>query len=604
MQLKLVYLLILKCYGVFQMEGGGMKELLVDIRPDRIDDIIACIALYRPGPMGSKLHIRYARRKNNIEPIAYDHPLEKTILEGTYGVLTYQEQVGLMLQKLAGLDIGDAVLAIKAISKKRSREELNKYRDDFRDGAGKNGIPADLSDYIFDQIEEFAGYGFNKAHSAAYGLVAYQTAFLKANYPIEFYTAYLSSEMHDADKISQIINEMAGKKIELLPPDVNSSLGPFTIEGNGIRFALCAIKNVGSTSVETLVKARETGGPFKSVFDFAVRVDTHSVNRQVFENLILSGAMDSIEGSRSEKLASIDRAMEFGRGKQEDVRRGQAGLFVDSELAAMVEPELARDEVEIPKKQLLKREKDLIGIYLSENPLKDINEKLGKIAKTRIGNIDDTYEGKKTTVGGMLTSLSRRISKRLQNYAIIQLEDLTGRIEGLVFPKTYEECREHLIEDSIIIIDGRIQVEERDVVGPEGEMVTQRQLRLIVGSVKPFDSAAKIDTGERREASEEPLPGTIEMKEERKAPREEISVRPRRGEVLVEVDLDEAGNDGLDDIFGFFSEVSGPMRVRLLLQRGSAKASVDLGKDIMVDIDPKRKGALETMNGVREVLIG
>jgi DNA polymerase-3 subunit alpha len=294
--------------GVFQLEGGGMKELLIDIHPDRIDDIIACIALYRPGPMGSGLHTKYAKRKNLQEPIEYLHPLQEPALAPTYGVLTYQEQVGQLLQGIAGFDMSEAMIVMKAISKKRSRAEIQKYEDDFIAGAIANKVPENVAHVMFNHIEEFSGYGFNKAHSAAYGIVAYQTAYLKANYPLEFYCAFLSSEMHDSDKICQIIGEVQSKKIEVIPPDINASGVYFTLEGNNVRFALGAIKNVGVTAVDFIVAAREEGGTFKSLFDFTTRVDSSGVNKGVVESLILAGAMDSLPGTRSEKYATVDLA--------------------------------------------------------------------------------------------------------------------------------------------------------------------------------------------------------------------------------------------------------------------------------------------------------
>ncbi len=276
-----------------------------------------------------------------------------------------------------------------------------------------------------------------------------------ANDPIEFHAAYLSSEMQNSEKINLIIGSMVGKGGEILPPDVNKSGPYFTLEGDKTRFALGAIKNVGISAVEHLVKAREEGGPFKSLFDFAARAESGASNRQVIESLILSGGMDSLPGKRSEKLASVDRAMEYGKSKQDDSRRGQVALFNGSSSEVDVEPALNRDEVDIPKRQLLKREKEMIGIYLSENPLKEFTDQLRMISKRAIRDIDDKCEGKQMVIGGMLASISRRISRKLQNYAIIEIEDLTGRIEGIVFPNTYEECHEYLLEDTIVVATDR-----------------------------------------------------------------------------------------------------------------------------------------------------
>jgi len=587
--------------GVFQMEGPGMKELLMDIRPDRIDDIIACIALYRPGPMGSGLHTKYARRKNNIEAIEYDHPLQEPVLSPTYGVLTYQEQVGQLLQNIAGFDMGNAMLVIKAISKKRSRGEIQKYIDDFLKGAISNGVPEDVARHMFAQIEEFAGYGFNKAHSAAYGIVAYQTAYLKANFPLEFYCAYLSSEMNDSNKICQIIGEMHVKKIEILPPDVNASGVYFTIEGKKIRFALGAIKNVGVVSVEVIVKAREEGGPFNSLFDFAARVDPFSVNRGVIESLVFSGAMDPLCGSRSRKFGSIEFAMEYGRAKQDDTRRGQTDLFGVDSLAPAAGPELKENVPEIPKKHLLKREKELIGIYLSENPLREAAGALKKLARKQISDITEEMEGRKVTLGGMVSSMSRRISKKLQSYAVIELEDLTGKIEGIVFPNTYEECRDYLVEDAIVIVEGRVQSEEREVPGPAGELVPQFQIRLLIGDVRPFETTGKPSQTVERIEAEQTLASTIEMTDDLPRKRQVTAFRPRQGEMLIEVDIDEAGQDGLERVLDFLALNPGPDQVRLLIKHGAARAAVELGKNMTVGLSGKAKDELSTFKGVQGI---
>ncbi len=589
--------------GVFQLEGGGMKELLIDIHPDRIDDIIACIALYRPGPMGSGLHTKYARRKNLQEPIEYLNPLQEPVLSPTYGVLTYQEQVGQLLQNIAGFDLSEAMIVMKAISKKRSRAEIQKYEDDFIAGALAKDVPDNVAHIIFNQIEEFAGYGFNKAHSAAYGIVAYQTAYLKANYPLEFYCAFLSSEMHDSDKMSQIIGEMQSKKIPVITPDINTSNVYFTIEDDKVRFALGAIKNVGVAAVDFIVKAREEGGPFNSLFDFTARVDSSGVNKGVVESLVLAGAMDSLPGSRSEKYATVDLALEYGRRRQDDARRGQTDLFLSGGDNA-AGPDLRRDSVEIPKKLLLKREKELIGTYLSENPLKDAAGRLNKMVKMHVADINEKLDGKKIKLGGMISSISRRISKKLQSYAIIELEDLTGKIEGIVFPNTYEEYRDELIEDAIVIVDARVQVDEKEVPGPTGDMIPQYATRLLVGEVQPFDKSASVESQAGDAQTEASLSSTIVMKDESPKRTQTMAFRPRKGEVLIELDVDEAGKDGLNRMIDFLHKNPGTSQVRLLLRHGEARGAVELGKDLMVNLSNQAVTELNGYEGVRDIRRG
>ncbi|MFH1675636.1 MAG: DNA polymerase III subunit alpha, partial [bacterium] len=384
--------------GVFQMEGGGMRDLLMAIAPDRIEDLIACIALFRPGPMENDLHNSYARRKNKKEQVSYRHELLKPILEPTYGILTYQEQISLILQALGGIDLGTASIVIKLISKKKDRESIARYKEGFLKGAREHGIERNISREIWNEMEAFAGYGFNKAHSAAYGFIAYQTAYLKANFPLEFYAAYLSSEMHNQDKIALIVDEMKRKKIKLLPPDVNSSHPVFTVEGEGIRYGLGAIKGVGIQAVESIVDGIKENGPYKDIFQLASTIDLKLVNKGVLEALVAAGACDKLTGTRHAMLEAIPAAIEHGKRSQEDAIKGQVALFMPSmKNAGPALPDLEEFKLD----ELLNMEKQSLGFYLSHHPLEDVWEKMEPAAREKISDLNEMRDGRMVRVGGM-----------------------------------------------------------------------------------------------------------------------------------------------------------------------------------------------------------
>ncbi|HYE78360.1 MAG TPA: DNA polymerase III subunit alpha, partial [bacterium] len=479
--------------GLFQLEGSGMRALLMDMEPDKLGDIIACIALYRPGPLNSGLHIKYVKRKHGEERFDYPHPLMEPILGETYGVLTYQEQIAQLFVDLAGMTLGSAVKVIKIISKKRSREEINEYREGFVQGAKKlHGIPEKVTNQLFDEIIEFAGYGFNKAHSAAYGVVAYRTAYLKANYPEEFYTAYLTSEMENHAKLALIVAEMKDRGIPLVRPDINLSGVGFTIEDDAsppgprtsasghsatrVRFGLAGIKGMGEKAAEGIIEERGAR-PFADLADFCSRIDCKVVNKGTLEALIGAGALDPLPGNRAQKLAALDACLEYAKNRQEDQAKGQGNLFGGGVATAAPPAAVSLPDLpELPEQELLVRERQLTGLFLTRHPVEEEWPRLKRLVKP-IGDLSADDEGVKMKLAGLVSGLQRKRSKNLAPYAIFNLEDVTGTIEALVFPQAFERLKFHLADDQIVVCAGRLQVDEREA-GPDVDESADRVVRL------------------------------------------------------------------------------------------------------------------------------
>jgi DNA polymerase-3 subunit alpha len=493
--------------GVFQLESFGMRSLMSDIRPDRISDVIALIALYRPGPLKNAPH--FAARKHKRESIAYAHPNMKAILDETYGVLTYQEQITMILVELAGIELTDAVNIIKIISKKRSEDMINKYRDDFIKGTSRMGIDVMTANEIFDSIVEFAGYGFNKSHSAAYGLLAYWTAYLKANFPLEMYCAFLTSEMHDSDKIAEILGELRQKKIQVLPPDVSKSRAGFSVEGDALRFGLVAIKGVGPQAVHSIQNARKKDGDFSDIVDFTSRIDLQAVNRGTIENLIKSGAMDSMPGSRAQKIDILDKVIEIGKLTQDDKSRGQEHLFEFSQMSSDGKSVTFSDVAEFSKEQMLRMEKQLIGFYITGHPLEPFWKLMQRKISHRISELSHLNDGDKVTVGGLISSLDFRISKKLEEYAVFRLEDFTGSIEVMVFPRNLQgDTKSQIAAESVLMMSGNVRIEVKETQTEDVEPVETRQVRLIydVGKIvsKPADLSQMNDLANSKKENNKP----------------------------------------------------------------------------------------------------
>ncbi|MBI2209711.1 MAG: DNA polymerase III subunit alpha [Deltaproteobacteria bacterium] len=452
--------------GVFQLESTGIREMTVKIRPNCFEDLVAILALFRPGPLDSGMAEEYIKRKHGKEQIRYLHPLLEPTLKDTYGVIVYQEQVMQIAQKLAQYSMGEADILRRAMGKK-DPEEMASQRERFVQGARKNKIDPKRAAEIFDQMETFARYGFNKSHSAAYALISYQTAYLKTHYPVEFMAALLSSEMGDTDKVIKNLAECRERGIEVLPPDINESRADFTVGGDKIRFGLAAVKNVGEKAVEVILESREGDQTFRSLFDFCRRVDLGAVNRRVVESLVKCGAFDSTGVSRARMIAALDEAMKAGQSYQKGRQSNQIDIFDTLGVGGGNRSDQNGDHYpqaeEWPAQQQLAFEKESLGFYITGHPLDKYEGALRKWTTAAIVDIRERSSGGEVKVGGVVTALRLRNTKKGERYASFQLEDRTGFVEILVWPDVYRRCMETLVLDDPILVHGRLEVGEERV---------------------------------------------------------------------------------------------------------------------------------------------
>jgi DNA polymerase-3 subunit alpha len=456
------YAIFTKAYtsGVFQFESRGMRDILRKYQPTRLEDLCALNALYRPGPIQGGMVDDFIDRKHGRKQVSYDFPVLKEILEETYGVMVYQEQVMQVANRLAGYSLGEADVLRRAMGKKKV-EEMAKQRAKFIQGAKDRGFAEKKAGKIFDLMEQFAGYGFNKSHSAAYAYLAYVTAYLKALYPREFMSALLTSETGSTAKVVKYINECREMGIPVLPPDVNFSDKDFTPAPDGIRFGLGAIKNVGGAAVDSIMEARASGGRFRSIFDFCERVNLSAVNRRMIESFIKAGAMDSLEGNRAQLYAVIDSAMESGQRLQKDRESGQGGLFGDLMGGSEAPPDAPLPELpNWTRQEKLAGEKELLGIYVTGHPLDDFEDKVSELATHYTDTLEDLPRGAEVAICGILTGILRRRNKDGKLWASMQIEDRKGAVEGMAFSTQYEGLLPCLIEDKPMLIRGLVLPEE------------------------------------------------------------------------------------------------------------------------------------------------
>jgi len=448
--------------GVFQLESSGMKDLLVRLRPANFDDIIALVALYRPGPLDSGMVDDFVERKHGRKKVEYLVPELATILKETYGVIVYQEQVMNIAGELADYTMAEADDLRKAMGKKIPAI-MAKHSIRFLLGAKENGIPSDKAKNIFDLMEKFGGYGFNKSHSAAYALIAFQTAYLKTHYPVEFMAALLSSEMQSTDSIVKYIGECRSHDIRILPPDINAGGKEFTVQGKDIRFGLVAVKNVGEGAIDSIIAARQDG-PFTSLFDFCERVDLRRVNKRVIESLIKCGAFDSTGAYRSRMMASLENALEYGQRIQKDKLDPQMGLFdagADRPVAINTPPLMEIDEWD--KSQLLGFEKEALGFYITGHPLSGCEDLLEKFTNADTLSLKERTDRETVRIGGIIRAVKTIKTKKGDMMAFVTVEDLLGAVEVTVFPSTYTAVYTLLVEDGAVLIQGQLQKDENAV---------------------------------------------------------------------------------------------------------------------------------------------
>jgi DNA polymerase III subunit alpha len=444
--------------GVFQFESSGMKDILRKFKPSSIEHLTALNALYRPGPIGGGMIDDFIKRKHGAKKIEYELSELKTVLQETYGVIVYQEQVMQIANIIAGYSLGEADLLRRAMGKKKA-EEMAAQRQKFVGGARAKGFKDEKKiTRIFDLMEQFAGYGFNKSHSAAYAVLAYRTAYLKAHYPQYFMAALLTSERSNQDKVVKYINECRDMGIAILPPDINSSDVNFTPSPNGIRFGLAAIKNVGETAITSMVANK----PFKSLFDFCERVDLRTVNKRVVESLIKAGALDSVGQDRALLYANVDRGMDWGQRKQREKEVGQGGLF--GMLAGGEEETHTLDPAEPwPEGLKLKHEKETLGFYITGHPLRKYANEVKTYGNATTGVLSEKPSGFDISIGGLVSALRVMRTKKGDLMGIILLEDWEGIVEVLVFPETYGKVQKLLDVDAPILVKGKLDNDESNI---------------------------------------------------------------------------------------------------------------------------------------------
>ncbi len=485
--------------GVFQLESSGMRDILVRLRPGDFADIVALVALYRPGPLESGMVDTYIQGKHGQIEVTYDLEELRPILEPTYGVILYQEQVMKIANVLASYTLGEADILRRAMGKKNP-EVMAAQRDRFLDGAKQNKIDLSKANHIFDLMEKFAGYGFNKSHSAAYALIAYQTAYLKAHYPVEFMAALLNSFLSSSDQVVKLINECREKSIEILPPDVNASDKNFTVVEGKIRFGLCAVKNVGETAIDVILSSRQESGPFRSIFEFCERIDSQKVNRRVLEQLIKCGAFDSIHPSRSGVLAALDDALEKSQAMHKDRQAGQMNIF--TMLRATKKVEVSHTLPDVPpwdSRTTLQFEKETLGFYISGHPLDFYAERIAKICTADTQKVGERKEGADVALCGMLSVIKEHVTKKGDRMGFLAIEDREGVLEVVAFPEVFTQTRPLLEGDEPRVVFGTVQHDEKG-----SKLIANRVLSLDDAQTQTVESVQihlKADGMERDDLS-------------------------------------------------------------------------------------------------------
>jgi DNA polymerase-3 subunit alpha len=542
--------------GIFQLEGAGMTRYLKELKPTRIEDIFAMVALFRPGPMANIP--AYIRRKHGVEPITYLHPLLEPVLADTYGVMVYQEDVMAVCQAVAGFTLAEADVLCYAIRKK-IKDRLEAQREKFLAGCRQQGVPRRTADQIWEQFEPFARYGFNRAHAACYGLIAYQTAYLKAHYPAEYMAAVLSVEAAGQDwmaKVAGAVAECQRMGIPVLPPDVNASADTFTVVGETIRFGLAAVKHVGQGAVEEILRARQAGGPFRSLADLVARVDTRVVNKRVLESLIKAGAFDSLGRPRAALLQDLDGALSARERPSRARAAAQTGLFADADGADTPDASPAATVDEFSRAELLAMEKDMLGLYISGHPLAAVRERLRARVTATIDQLAEMRDRSEVVVGGLITGLKRTTTRAGAAMAFLTLEDLTGSVEVIVFPKTYEAAHPVLKRDAVVLVRGRLDVAEQ-------------QAKVLADAVLPLED-----------------------------PPEAVAPGPNGGaEVLhVVLDADRHGEAGLHRLRALLQRHAGDRRVLLTVRAAGREVRMQAGA-VGVAPGPRVVEAIEALLG-------
>jgi DNA polymerase-3 subunit alpha len=460
--------------GVFQFEGSGMREALRQVKPTQFEDLIALVALYRPGPMGYIPH--YAKRKHGQEQVSYIDPRLEAITADSYGICIYQEQYLEIAKQIAGFTPAEADDLRKAIGKK-IHSLMASLKEKFLEGCAASGTTPAVANQLWKDVEESQDYSFNKSHAACYALISYQTAWLKAHHPREYMAALISSVMNTKDRVPFYVNACHEIGVEVLPPDVNESRIDFAVVEGKIRFGLNAVKNVGEPAARAIVAERESGGPFASIWDFVERVDVQAVNKRALESLVKCGALDALGASRMGMLAVVEQAVQWGGARQADRLAGQASIFDLDESPTEERPRHtpAIPPGEFDKNELLKLEKEVLGLYVSDHPLSAIRDQLRRKIDTPMTELGARRDGDVVTVGGIVSGLKQMTTKRGEPMVFLTLDDVVGSTEVVVFNSVYANSREHLISDRVLVVKGRVDHKEGET-------------KLIALEVTPFEA--------------------------------------------------------------------------------------------------------------------
>jgi DNA polymerase-3 subunit alpha len=481
--------------GVFQLESSGMRQIVRDLKPSGLDDISSVLALYRPGPLDAGLIPKFINRKHGREQIDYAHEILQPILKETYGIMVFQEQIMKIAQDMAGYSLGEADLLRRAMGKKKLAE-MQKHRSIFIAGSKKKGVDEKLADGLFDQMVKFAEYCFNKSHSMAYGYVTYQTAYLKANYPVEYMAALLTAISGDQDKVQMHIANCISMGIEVLPPDINQSEVDFTPAGNRILFGLGAVRNVGLGAIETILASRAKDGPFKALAELCDRIDLRSVNRRALESLIHAGAFDSLEGNRRQLINDLEFVLDWAQSRAKDREIGQGNLFdmLGGSSTAPTEEGPSNAFESAPKappvedfesQERLRLEKEILGFYISDHPLKSVQRPAKILAPVSIAELGDQPEKVTLSAIVMLSHVKPVTTKKGDSMAILQIEDLSGQAEAVVFPRSYERIGMHIKPDARLIVWGKVDRKDdrTQLIVDDAEPI--EAVRLVVVELDP-----------------------------------------------------------------------------------------------------------------------
>jgi DNA polymerase III subunit alpha len=558
--------------GIFQLESGGIRDLLQKMKPDHFRDVIATNALYRPGPLEGGMVDDYVQVKLGRKKAVYMHPVMKDVLEETHGVMVYQEQVMRILNRLGGIELADAYTCIKAISKK-NLPKIAKFREDFVAGARKQGLTEKQGEELFELIAKFAGYGFNKSHSTAYALIAYMTAYLKAHYPLEFMAALLSGDIDGRnfkkkDSLVEHLDDCRRMGLTVVPPDVNASYADFTVCDGKIVFALAAIKGCGGSAGEAIAAARNACGPFRSLFDFCQRCDPSVVNRTAVESLIKAGAFDLLpgHGKRASLWESLDRALQAGAAKLADLKAGQKGLFDedDSSEPASADAQSLASVAEWPEKQRLVNEKEVLGFYLASHPLEEHRNVLTAHCSHTTGTIASLPQRSDVTLGGMLSSIKFSNTKNPRpgttntRYAMFDLEDMDGTVRCIIWPEQFAQLGELVKADAILAIRG---VVERRAGSDEANIIVNELLPL-----------------------------------------EDLQRRGTKG-IVIRVKEDIHGSPALEQLRELAAEFPGDCELRLLLQLTDGNRLELKSDSLRVNVSPEFRERIEQILGPGNVRV-